>query len=58
MNPKSAIAAWDGWVAAQHFEANRSVPDREMLEALLDCESLVLKPSVSGRSAHSSEDKE
>lgn len=40
MDQKSAIAVWDSWVAAQHFDENRSAPDGEMLDALLNCDRL------------------
>jgi hypothetical protein len=37
MDQIEALAMWETWVANQYFKANQSVPDREMLEALLGC---------------------
>jgi len=38
MDQESALGVWESWAAAQQFKAKRSVPDREMLDALLDCD--------------------
>lgn len=38
MDQNEALGMWETWVANQYFKANQSVPDREMLEALLGSE--------------------
>jgi len=38
MTEKEACAQFDSWMAAQHFAQQSSVPDREMLQALLNCD--------------------